>query len=295
LNALRAFEAAARNLSFKAAAEELGVTPAALSYQIRNLEDLLAVALFDRHNRAVSLTPAAERIFPGVHDGFQRLTQAVDELDKPDDENVLVISVGPAFAAKWLTPRLTRFLEQHPDIDPRISAVLRKADFDLEQIDAAVRFGYGNFPGLVTTKLLQETVTPMCSPDLLKGRLPLNTPADLARHALIHDDSLLPFEGAPGWADWLTAAGVDGVDVSRGLHFNHADLALDSAIGGTGIVLGRSVLAARDLQLGRLVCPFDIELPVTPAFYLVYPHKLPERPKIAAFRHWLMEEINNHS
>ncbi len=269
------------------------MTPAALSFQIRNLEELLAHKLFDRGNRTIALTADGERLFPGVREGFEKLAGAVDQLDQGGDESILDISVGPAFATKWLTPRLIHFLERHPDIDPRISATLKQTDFDREQTDVAIRFGAGPYPGLRMITLLEDSVTPMCSPEMLTGPPAIIRPEDLHHHTLIHDDSLLPFPGAPDWASWFEAVGIEQPDLGRGLHFNHADHALDAAIEGNGVVLGRTVLAERDLRLGRLVAPFDVKLPLTQRFRLVYREGLDDRPKIAAFREWLLAEIGS--
>jgi len=291
LSALRAFEAAARLTSFKDAAEELGVTPAALSYQIRNLEDLYGVQLFERRNRTVLLTEAGERLAPGVSSGFSELAAAVEHLTDDEDDHILIISVGPAFASKWLTPRLAGFLEKHPEIDPRISANLGLSDFDRERIDVGIRFGSGDYPGVAVEKLMTEAVTPMCSPELVRNAGGKLAPGDIARHPIIHDDSIAHFDDVPRWSDWLTQMGVDGVDLDRGLHFNHAEHALDAAIEGAGIVLGREVLAARDLRQGRLVRPFDLTLSLPQAFYLAYRPGALDKPNIRALRDWLVEEI----
>jgi len=295
LNGLRAFEAAARLLSFKQAADELHVTPAALSYQIRTLEEQLDVQLFTRLNRKVALTEAGSRLYPGLHDGFLRLSAAVAQVEPARSEHILVISSGPAFSAKWLTPRLSRFLERHPDIDPRISANLKTSDFEKEGIDIAVRFGGGHYPGLDTIALLTESVTPMCSPDLEVDGRPLRDLDDLRRVTLIHDESTKHLADAPDWRDWLEAAGVSDVDPERGLRFNHADHAIDAAIEGAGIALGRTVLGDRDLQLGRLVKPFDLELPMNYGFYLVTPKGTSKRPNVAAFIEWMLEEVRHEN
>jgi LysR family glycine cleavage system transcriptional activator len=291
LNALRAFDAAARHMSFKQAAEELHVTPAALSYQIRSLEELLQVQLFERSNRKVTLSPAGSRLCPGAREAFERLSAAVERAAPGHDDHVLVISAGPAFSAKWLAPRLSRFLELHPDIDPRISANLVKSDFANEQIDVAVRFGGGDYPDLKSIELLTDTATPMCSPDLVSANNRIERPEDLRNFTLIHDDSLKRLPNAPGWQTWLERAGASGVDAERGLRFNHADHALDAAIEGAGIVLGRTVLAARDLRLRRLVKPFGLELPVGYAFHLVAPPDKWGRANVTAFRNWMLDEI----
>lgn len=293
LNALRAFDAAARHMSFKQAAEELHVTPAALSYQIRSLEDLLQVKLFERSNRKVALSPAGARLYPGARDAFQRLSAAVEQVAPDHDDHVLVISAGPAFSAKWLAPRLSRFLELHPDLDPRISANLIKSDFANEQIDVAVRFGGGDYPDLKSILLMEDAVTPMCSPDLVSDDRSLRAPGDLRNFALIHDDSLKPFPHAPGWAAWLERAGISDIDTERGLRFNHADHALDAAIEGAGVVMGRTVLGDRDLRLGRLVKPFDLEISLQYSFYLVAPPDKWGNANVTAFRNWILNEINS--
>lgn len=293
LNALRAFDAAARHMSFKLAAEELHVTPAALSYQIRSLEDLLQVKLFERSNRKVALSPAGTRLYPGARDAFQRLSAAVEQVAPDHDDHVLVISAGPAFSAKWLAPRLSRFLELHPDLDPRISANLIKSDFANEQIDVAVRFGGGDYPDLKSILLMEDAVTPMCSPDLVSDDRGIRNLADLRIFTLIHDDSLKPFPHAPGWKTWLEHAGVNDIDTERGLRFNHADHALDAAIEGAGVVMGRTVLGERDLRLGRLVKPFELEIPLQYSFYLVAPPDKWDNANVAAFRAWMREEIKS--
>jgi len=288
LTSLRAFDAAARHLSFRKAAEELHVTPAALSYQIRLIEDDLGVLLFRRLNRAVKLTEEGHLLAPGVREGFERLAQAVARLRRRAAGKVLTISAGPAFTAKWLTPRLYRFMARFPGIDARVSASLRLADLAQDDIDIAVRFGAGDYAGCRSEKLLDEYVTPMCSPAIART---LKTPADLARHTLIHDETPVGVFTMPDWKRWLAAAGAVGVDPDRsGLHFNVADHALDAASAGAGVVLGRAVLASSDLRSGRLVAPFPLKLKVDYAFYVVVLEERIDEPPIAAVRDWLFEE-----
>lgn len=293
LNALRAFEVAARHMSFQKAAEELSVTPSALSYQIRQLEAFLQVKLFERLNRAVRLTEAGQRVVPGVRDAFDRLAEAMDRLKGALPPNVLTVSTGPAFAAKWLTPRLHKFLERHPEIDIRISANLKLADFHNDEVDVAIRFGAGKYTGLHAEALADEHVLPLVSPKILQefgGRL---EPGDLARLTLIHDDSANFLSNAANWMEWLRLARIEKVDTSRGLHFSHADHALEAALDGAGIVLGRLTLAVRDIALGRLVAPFDLMLRAQAAFFFCcLPARLDE-PKIRAFRTFLFDEIRD--
>jgi LysR family glycine cleavage system transcriptional activator len=291
LNSLRAFEVAARHMSFQKAAGELNVTPSALSYQIRQLEEFLQTPLFQRLNRAVRLTDAGQRIAPGIHDAFERMAETMSRLKGATPANVLTVSTGPAFAAKWLSPRLHRFLERHADIDIRISANLKLADFRADEVDVAIRFGGGNYAGLHVETLSDEHVLPLVSPQLLEqfgGRL---DPADLAKVTLLHDDSASFLANAVTWAEWLGRARITHVDATRGPRFSHADHALEAALDGAGIVLGRLALSMRDIASGRLVAPFDLMVPARAGFYFCC---LPERldqPKVQAFRTFLFDEV----
>ncbi len=293
LNSLRAFDAAARHMSFQKAAEELFVTPAALSYQIRQLEEFLGLKLFDRLNRAVQLTEAGEVFVPGIREGFLQMENALRQLNRRKSENVLVISAGPAFTAKWLAPKLYRFMMRHPEIDARISASIKTADMTRDDIDIAIRFGKGIYPGCKSFPLFDEYVTPMCSPALMEGPYPLETPADLAHHTLIHDDTHVGVFELAGWSTWLEEAGVTNVDPTRsGLHFNVADHALDAAVAGAGVVLGRGVLAQTDIEAGRLVMPFDLRLKADFSFFAVMLETRVDDPAIQAFFSWLQDEIS---
>ncbi|MDQ2696696.1 MAG: transcriptional regulator GcvA [Pseudomonadota bacterium] len=299
LNALRAFEAAARHLSFSRAADELHVTPAAVSHQIKGLEEYLGVQLFRRLNRALQLTEAAQAGLPRLREGFSCLGDAVERICAHDRVGILTVCVTPSFAAKWLVPRLHRFAALHADIDMRISASMSQVEvshvpgggpesFQRNGIDVAIRFGRGRYPGFRVDKIFAVTVVPMCSPALLHGDQPLRAPDDLRHHTLLHDDT--PYEGRPGWEQWLKAAGVKGVDAGRGVHFNHTLLALEAAMDGQGVVLSLRNLAADDLARGRLVVPFDISLPLEYAYYLLCPETTAGQPKIVAFRDWLLAE-----
>ena len=291
LNALRAFEAAARHMSVSRAAAELHVTPAAVSHQIRALEEQLGVTLFRRLNRGLALTEEGALIAPGLRDGFDRLTTAMRRLDERRTGGALVVSVAPSFAAKWLVPRLERFTRAHPEIDVRISATMELADLRRDAVDVAIRFGWGGYPGLDVHQLTTETTTPLCSPALLAGPHPLREPADLRHHVLIHDDSMAFDPTAPDWRMWLKAAGVDGiVDVARGQHFTYGDHAIQAAVNGVGVLLGRQSLAGDDLAAGRLLMPFELCLPVRPAYYLVMPAGGQRPPRVTAFRDWVLAE-----
>ncbi|MEX1205672.1 MAG: transcriptional regulator GcvA [Dongiaceae bacterium] len=286
LNAVRYFEAAARHLSFTKAAAELNVTHSAISHQIKTLEDWLGVRLFRRLNRAVVLTEAGQTYLKPVREAFERLGDATRELRRREGAGVLTVSVMPSFAAKWLVPRLRGFRDAHPDVDVRISATEKLVDFAREDVDVAVRYGRGNYPGLRVDRLWSEAVFPVCSPKLLEGPVPLREPADLARHDLLHDFDWL----ADMWALWLRAAGVESVNPRRALSFNSSNLMLQAAIDGLGVALSQGVLAGDDLAAGRLVKPFDVSLPTEFAYYVVAPEATADRPKVAAFRDWLIAE-----
>jgi LysR family glycine cleavage system transcriptional activator len=293
LNALRAFEATARHLSFSKAAEELHVTPAALSHQIRGLEDLLGLKLFIRRARSIELTEAARLIHPGIRSGFESLRVAIDQLDRGRRERVLVVSSTPGLTAKWLVPRLYRFLDQHPDIDTRITASVGYANFDTDGVDIGIRLTSGVHPDLYVEKLSDEWLLPLCSPRLLEADPPLRGPADLPRFNLIQID--LPGV-VPTWEDWMQMAGIGGIDTRRGLRLNVADHALDAASEGAGVVLGYKVVASRDIGLGRLVAPFGPEIPVPGrSYYFVCPKGDEKRLAIKAFRNWVFAEIQETS
>ena len=305
LNALRTFEAAARHLSFAKAARELHVTPGAVSRQIRLLEDFLGVAMFRRLSRAVELTEAATMCLPKVREGFDSLRSAVEVVRVAGAKEVVSLAVAPAFAAKWLVPRLQRFAAAHPEIELRLSAnrelidTLRHDDTegvagagaDPGDADLTIRFGTGLYPGMRADRLCDVSVTPIFSPALIHHQSPLETPEDLRFHTLLHDDTVYFTGQEPDWSVWLRAAGVEGVDVSRGPHFNHAGLALDAAVQGMGVVLGTPFLAATDLAAGRLVAPFAQRLPSSYSYYLVTAEMATDQPNAAVFRTWLLEEI----
>jgi LysR family transcriptional regulator, glycine cleavage system transcriptional activator len=288
LNALRAFEAAGRHLSITKAADELGVTVAAVSHQVKTLEEYVGIRLFRRAGNALFLTDAGQAFLPGLRAGFAELDRAMDALREHDSRGALVLSVAPIFATKWLIPRLEDFRAAHPDIDVRISATLELADFERDGIDAAVRAGRGRYPGLVAHRLFGESLVPMCSPALLKGTRRLAAPEDLRRHVLLHCDWPAQEQVTPDWATWLRSVGVTGVDTARGPRFTHPDHAMQAAVEGAGVVLGWRSLAQADVDAGRLTIPFDLPLEMDVAFYLVYPETTAERPKLARFREWVV-------
>jgi LysR family transcriptional regulator, glycine cleavage system transcriptional activator len=291
LNALRSYEAAARHLSFTKAAGELGVTPAAVSHQVKMLEDHMGVALFQRVNRQLVLTEAGAACLPGIRSSFEGLASAVDSISVAGRSGVLTVSVAPSLAGKWLLPRLERFKAMHPEIDVRVSASMQLVDFAGGEIDVAIRFGIGRYSGLRSERLVSEAVVPVCSPKLLEGPHPLRSPADVGFHTLLHDDTPDDDASCPSWEMWLKAAGVDGVDASRGPRFNQSSLVLEAAILGQGIALAKSTIAAVDLAEGRVVKPFELTLPLEFAYYIVTPESKTLMPKVDLFIRWLKEEV----
>jgi LysR family glycine cleavage system transcriptional activator len=292
LSALRAFESAARLASFSKAADELSVTPAAISHQIAALEADLGISLFHRRNRAVELTPSARVLLPGLTEAFAGIQAAVRRLRAHNDTGTLNVTASPSFAGKWLVQRLHRFQEKFPEIDVRISATDAIVDLIAGDFDIAIRYGTGRYPGLDVELLLKNEVFPVCSPELLRNGPPIETPEDLSRHALIHDQAVDRDPLAPTWSMWLKAAGVRHLPNSPGLSVSTNHLALEAAIGGHGIALANSTIAASDLAAGRLVRLFSLSLPDLFAFYIVTVPGALERPKVRAFHDWLREEAD---
>ena len=290
LNALRAFEATARHLSFTRAADELAVTPAALSHQIRGLEEYLGRRLFERRTRSIALTEAGAALYPGLHAAFLQIRQSVDLLDRDASDRVLVVSAPPGFTSKWLAPRLYRFAMQHPDIDVRVSASREIANFTSDGVDVAVRNVRGMPTGLWSRRIADIRLIPVVAPKLAAELGGLATPAALASAPLIHDDMLGRLPGMPDWSHWLEQAGVTRLDLGRGLRFNSPDHALEAAVEGAGVLLAQRELAHDDLRSGRLVAPFPLELATERSFLLVCPSGRERAPKIAAFAAWIDSE-----
>ncbi len=292
LNAIRAFEVSARHLSFKQAAEELFVTPAAISYQIKTLEEFLGVELFIRENRAILLTPAGQRCFIDIKNGFEQIARGIEKAQAEQKSGILTINTAPAFTVKWLAPRLHLFAEKYPDIDARISASLSFSDLHHDSADAAIRFSSTQDSSLYTEKLLDETSLPLCHPDLLTDKRPLKTPEDLKHHTLIHDDALLFNPQAPTWKSCLEEIGIYDIDTQRGIRFNQADHALQAAIDGSGVLLGRRILATPDIRAGRLAVPFpEWEIPTGISLYFVCQKEKAEQHKVKVFKEWLKGEL----
>jgi LysR family glycine cleavage system transcriptional activator len=287
LNGLRAFEAAARHLSFTQAAAELNVTQTAISHQIRRLEAQLGIRLFVRRNRALALTREAEAYLPAIRTAFEDLRQATARLRRPERDGMLVVSTIASLAAKWLVSRVAGFQDAHPAIEVRISTSSSLVDFRREAVDMAVRYGHGNWPGLRADWLMAEDIFPVCSPALRDGARPLRQPRDLEHHTLLHASV-----SREDWQLWLTAAGLPAaLATRRGLSFDQSFMAYQAAIDGLGVALGRTRYVEADIAAGRLVVPFDLVLPAQAGFYVVAPEETADAPKIALFRDWLIASV----
>lgn len=283
LNGLRAFEAAARHMSFTDAAEELSVTQAAISHQVRGLEQRLGLKLFVRRNRSLLLSEAGQAYLPAVRSAFDQLNEATEKLLQKDKGGHLTVTTTASFAMKWLVPRLGGFQRANNEIDVRISTGTGLVDFSREDVDIGIRYGRGQWPNLMAERLVSEDVMPVCAPSLVKGPNGLKKPADLKRFTLLHIGSF-----PDDWQVWLTAAGVKGVDASRGVTFDFALAGYQAAMDGLGVALGRNPLVEPDLKAGRLVVPFEFKRSSDFAYYLVYPPEAIRRRKIKAFRDWIV-------
>jgi LysR family glycine cleavage system transcriptional activator len=283
LNGLRAFEAAARHMSFTRAATELNVTQTAISHQIRRLEEQLGTKLFIRRNRALVLTREAADYLPAIRSAFEHLRQATERLRRPDQDGVLTVSTTASLATKWLVSRVAAFQDAYPELSVRITTSPQLVDFLREEVDMAVRYGRGNWPGLRADWLMAEQLFPVCSPSLLANK-PLHEPGDLANHTLLHTTV-----SREDWQLWLTAAGLPlSIATQRGLTFDQGFMAVQAATEGLGVALGRTRFVESDLAAGRLVAPFDIALPQDAGYYVVAPIGTAESVKITLFREWLI-------
>jgi LysR family glycine cleavage system transcriptional activator len=304
LNALRVFEAAARHLSFKHAALELSVTPTAVSHQIKLLEEFLGLALFRRLTRSLELTAKGEAMLPKVREGLECFAAAIEITHAHVATGRLIVVSPPSFAGRWLVPRLQRFTQTEPKLNLHLLSSLNTIDgdrsagaltsdsVDLREDDSQVviRFGTGRYKGSRVDRIFGPDYIAVCSPKLLKSKLPLRYPADVRFHALIHDDTIANEHARPNWEEWLRVAGVKGVDSSRGPHFSDSGLALVAAVDGLGIALASRPLVAAEIGEGRLVSPFDIAVGQHYAYYLVTPEAISDRPAVKSFRQWLLQE-----
>jgi LysR family glycine cleavage system transcriptional activator len=287
LNALKAFEAAARHESFTRAADELCVTQGAVSQQVKALEAELAIKLFNRERQRLVITEAGRDYLTVIRDALDRIAIGTEKLLERQNAGVLTVSTSPDFASKWLVHRLGHFAEAHTGIDLRVSATLHHVDFAREEVDLAVRHGDGNWPGLDTVKLCSEQLFAVCSPKLLSGRRRVRQPADILKHPLIHTES------RTDWTRWLQAAGIADAQVMHGPVLNRAAMAIDAAINGQGIALARTTLAAFDLINGRLVRPFAESLRLSKCYWILCPKATAALPKIVTFRDWLLAEATS--
>ena len=284
LNALRAFEAAARHESFTRAAVELNVTQGAVSRHVKNLEDRLGLRLFLRTPQGLTLSGDGAAYLPAVRDAFDRLAAATAALQQPERSRVLTVSVSPNFASKWLVHRLGAFARDHPEIDLRVAAQTEHIDLAAADVDVGVRHGDGMWRDLHVTRLIDEEVYPVLSPALLAAGPPLVVPADLAHYTLLRDLS------SNDWPAWLAMAGAPGIDGTRGPYFNFTSMALDAAVAGQGVALARRALATHDLLTGRLVRPFAQTLTSPRGYFVICPRERAQEPKIARFRAWLLDQ-----
>lgn len=310
LNALRAFEAAASHLSFKKAAEDLSVTPTAVSHQIKGLESFLGVVLFHRLTRALELTPEGEALLPKVREGMACLASAVECSRVMRTNHVpdrLVVCAPPSFAARWLVPRLRRFAARQPGIELHVASSLAAIDSAGSSDDPSngtaalrdedsqiwIRFGMGRYPSFRVDKFLAPDYIAVCSPELFAAGLPPRPPEEVRLHCLIHDDTIANEKARPSWTEWLQTAGVTGVDATAGPHFRDSGLAIAAALDGLGIALASAPLVSADIAEGRLVSPFDIAVGQRYAYYLAIPEAMAERPAVALFREWLLQEVDH--
>jgi LysR family glycine cleavage system transcriptional activator len=310
LNALRAFEAAASHLSFKKAAEDLSVTPTAVSHQIKGLESFLGVVLFHRLTRALELTPEGEALLPKVREGMACLASAVECSRAARTNHLpdrLVVCAPPSFAARWLVPRLRRFAARQPGIELHVASSLAAIDSARSSDDPSngtvrlheedsqiwIRFGMGRYPNFRVDKFLAPNYIAVCSPELFASGLPPRAPEEVRLHCLIHDDTIANEKARPSWTEWLQTAGVTGVDATAGPHFRDSGLAIAAALDGLGIALAFAPLVSADIAEGRLVSPFDIAVGQRYAYYLAIPEAMAERPAVALFREWLLQEVDH--
>ncbi|MFZ5789102.1 MAG: transcriptional regulator GcvA [Pseudomonadota bacterium] len=293
LNALRAFWAAARHGSLVQAAGELHVTAAAVSQQVRQLEDVLGVPLFERTKKGLVLTQGGSRILPGINDAFAQLHESLALLDSDQEEESLTLSVAPSFATKWLMPRLSRFFIRHPGIEINVKASADLADFERDRVDLAIRYGRGVYPGLATELLIRDSVFPVCSPELRARHDSGDSDLRVFLRAvtLLHDDSSDQHKAFPGWKMWLKAAGIEEVDWRKGPHFDHSSLAIEAAAAGLGVALASPSLVGPDIEAGKLVRLSSKTMGIDFAYFLVYPPMKASLPKVQALRDWLLDEL----
>lgn len=293
---LRVLDAAARHLNFSRAAEELGLTPAAVSHQIKEFEEQLRVSLFTRTSRTTRLTEAGVVLAEAAGEALQQLARAAARAQKLSRGVAqLRLSLDPTFASKWMMPKLERFRRMHAGIDLRFDIAYAVREFDQDDIDVAIRFGTGKYPGLMAHRLFDNIIIPVCSPRLLKSGPPLHEPRDLLRHTLVHIEWSRQGVTWPNWRMWMAAAGVDDFDPERCVLFTESSHVIQAAIDGDVVALCDFSMVANDLSSGRLVRPFELGIKMSEefAYHLVYPAETAADPRIVAFRDWLLEEVHN--
>ncbi|AOW78195.1 transcriptional regulator [Colwellia sp. PAMC 20917] len=285
LNALRAFEASARQLSFTRAAEELFVTQAAISHQIKSLEDFLGIKLFMRKNRALLLSEEGQAYYLDIKDVFNAINEATERLFARGEKGAITVSTQPSFAIQWLVPRLNAFYALHPDIDVRIKAVDQPENSLTGDVDVAIYFGRGHWADIDAEQLQKEYLIPVCSPLLLQGKKPLDKVEDLINHTLLHDTS------RRDWKRWFKQVNVKATNVNHGPIFSHSAMVVQAAMHGQGVALAHSFLAKPDIDAGRLICPFEDVLESKNAYYVVCRDRQVDLGKIAAFREWVLDTV----
>ena len=285
LNALRAFEAGARHLSFTKAAEELHVTQAAVSHQVKALEEYLGRPVFRRLTRRLALTEEGRSLLPVLSEAFDRIAETAERLRRKPPSRDLTVTLTPSFGSRWLVGRLGRFCSRYPEIDLRLHHSVGLADFESGEVDIGVRYGAGKWPGLVSEFLIGVDVVPVCSPVLLESGHPLREPADLTHHSLLHE------EDYEDWVQWLIIAGAEEVNARRGTVMDEPAILLQAAIDGLGVALGDVTMIEDDLKSGRLIKPFDLTLEFDYGYNVIYPPGALDDPKVKAFRDFLLEEV----
>lgn len=294
LNALHTFEVAARYLSFQQAAEELDITPTAVSHQIKVLEDYLGVSLFRRRPRPLVLTEVGQLLYPAVNKSLNAIAAAIAQLTQASESTTLTVSVTTVFAAKWLVPRLSEFQRTHPEIDLRLQTSNDVVDLQRQTVDVAIRYGQGNHPGLTVYKLMSDVFIPVCSPQLLNGSHPIKEPSDLVHHALLHFEWIHFGTEAPDWKNWFRLTGQNTIDPSYGIKFNEESLTIQAAIAGQGVALCSNIHVADDVALGFLVQPLDVSLNGF-SYSVVYVRNHPKEILILKFLDWLVEMAGSFS
>ena len=298
LNALKAFEVAGRHMSFSRAAEELHVTPAAISHQIKALETDLGVKLFRRLNRSLQLTEAGQACLPGLRSAFETMASAVGRVRDKEDWNILTISAPPAFGARWLVPRIVDFRTANPQIQVRIDPAIRSMDPVRDSVDVAIEFSQGHYSGRSVQRpaqrLFGQDVFPVCSPELLDGKNPLTTPDDLRGHTLIHFDAPMDDPGWPNWETWLRANNVDRLDPNKGPHFTSPNFTTQALLAGHGVALMAELVVESELATGTLVKPFDISYPGDLSYWALATSVDSEDDPVTLFWKWLTREASRY-